>query len=125
MEKRDGHILFGDKIIALDKAKRIVQLSEIKSGTTDFKFIDLAKISAVTLRKSYGSIRSGQLKKKAIEDFLTKIELRFQYLDGKETYVFTMFDRETDDETDLRKSARRAKDWHLLLSRLIGPWKDT
>ena len=79
----------------------------------------------MTLRKSYGSIRSGQLKKKAIEDFLTKIELGFQYLDGKETYVFTMFDRETDDETDLRKSARRAKDWHLLLSRLIGPWKDT
>ena len=124
MEKREV-ISFGDKTIALDSIKRTVLLSEIRGGKADLKFIDLSEIDAVTLRKSYGGIRSGQLKKKPIEDFLTKLELEFQFRDGKDIHVFTVFDRGTDDATDLRKSARKAKNWHLLLSRLIESRKDS
>ena len=119
-----SHVSFGDKMIALDNDKHVVLLSEIKDGLNDLKFIDLAKINAVTLRRSFGGIRSGQLKKKAIEDFLTKIDLEFQYRDGKGTHTFTIFDRETEQRADLKKWVRDAKVWHLLLSRQTESGKD-
>jgi hypothetical protein len=55
-----SQLVLGHKIIALDGVKRWLLMVDTDKDTDPPCMIDLNKVSAITLRKSYGSIKQEQ-----------------------------------------------------------------
>jgi hypothetical protein len=113
-----SYLEFGNKIIALDGVKRSLLVLETRQGMNQPYIIELNKVVAVTVKRSYGSIGAGQLKGKRMEEFLKSIDLQFIY--GKnETIVISFYDCEKDGLADLPKLERNANNWQMVLSKII------
>ena len=83
--------------------------------------IDLNSVAAVSVKKSYGNIDQGQLQNKGIEEFLKRIDLQFEFSSKKENWVCLPFRIcEIDDKIDRPKMVKNAKNWQMILSKLIG-----
>lgn len=115
-----SHLAIGNKLIALDGIKKKLLVSETGNGMIHTYIIHLDKISAISVKKCYGSIKSGELKKKGIEEFLKRIDLQFEYIDDREQTVLTFYDCEIDDLRDLPILERNAKNWQMILSKMIS-----
>jgi len=116
-----SHMVLNKKLIALDGIKRILLLWEANNELNQPCIIELNKVSAVSIKKSYSSIRSGELRIKRFEEFLTRIDLQFEYRDKNEPVVLTFYDSETDEQWDLPRLERNAKNWQMILSKLVVP----
>jgi hypothetical protein len=114
-----SQLVFGNKIIALDGLRKILLVVETNTELSEPCIIDLNKVSAVTVRKSYGSINQGELKTKGIEEFLKRIDLQFQFRDDTQTLVLPFYDREIDNKRDRVNLARNAKNWQMILSKMV------
>jgi hypothetical protein len=114
-----GHLAFGNKIMALDGLKRCLFILDTGSGSGRSCIIDLNNVAIITLKKSYGSIDHGELKKKGIEEFMKRIELEFEFLDKRETIVLPFYDCNTDEQTDRLKLMKNAENWHKMLSKML------
>jgi len=115
---------FGNKVIALDGKKKCLLFVEANKEPAQPSIIDLDKVSSVSVRKSYGSINQGALKTKGIEEFLKKVDLQFQFRDSSEPFVIPFYNYETDDKRNRAKLARSAKNWQLILSKIVEPKKE-
>lgn len=120
-----SQLVFGNKIIALDGLRKCLLVLETNKEQRKPSIIDLAKVSAVTVRKSYGRITPGDLVSKGIEEFVERIELQFQFNDNTETFVLPFYDSKTDNKKDRAKLDRNARNWQMILSKIIGPGTDT
>jgi hypothetical protein len=114
-----SYLVLGTKIIALDGVKRSLLVVETSKGMDNPYIIDLNKIAEITVKKSYGSIRSGQLKKKRIEEFLKNIDLHFKYRDNTVTIIIPFYDSATDGLKDRAALERNASSWQMVLSRML------
>jgi hypothetical protein len=110
----------GNKIIALDGRKKSLLILETGKGLTEPCIIDLNNVAAVATRESYGSIQQGDLRNKNIEEFLERIDLQFKLKDSEETVAIPFYDGAVDTESDKLKLVRNAKNWQMVLSRLLG-----
>jgi hypothetical protein len=119
-----SQLAFGDKIIALDGLKR--RLLVLYTGKEPYEpfVIDLNKVAAVTVKKSYGSIKHGELKNKGIEEFLKRIDLQFEFSDHNETIVLTFYDSDLNDKHHCAMLGRNAKTWEMILSKMTGSQPD-
>jgi hypothetical protein len=115
----------GDKIIALDGNKKCLLVLETKKESTQPYIIDLDKVAAVSVKKSYGKINQGSLRNKAMEEFLTRIDLQFEFTDETNTMVLPFYDSQADDRKDRPKLDRNAKNWQMILSKMAGPQPGT
>ncbi len=114
-----SQLAFGNRIIALDGIKKCLLVLETNKESSEPYIIDLNKVSAVTVRKTYGSINRGELKTQGIEEFLKRIELQFQFIDATQSFVLPFYDREKDNKKDRMNLARNAKNWQMILSKLV------
>jgi hypothetical protein len=113
-----------NKIIALDGIKKCLLVLNTDKELNQPYIIDLNKISAVTLKKSYGSINQGELKHKGTEDFLERIDLKFEFSNKNELLVLPFYECEIDNESDRPRLERNARNWQLILSKIVGTQKD-
>src|SRR6185436_19156965 len=82
--------------------------------------IELDKVSAISVKKTYNSIQPGELNKRNFEEFLKTIHLQFEFADEAETILLPFYENETDTIRDLPRLERNAKNWQLILSKIIG-----
>jgi hypothetical protein len=113
-----GYLELGNKIIALDGVKRSLLVLETTQGADQSYIIELNKVETITVKKTYGSIRAGQLKKKRMEEFLKSIDLEFS--SKTRTIVLPFYNCKTDDLSHLAKLESNARKWQLVLSKMIG-----
>jgi len=116
-----SHLVLGNKLIALDGRSKILLVSEAGNELSQPFIVELDKVSAVSVRKSYGSMGPGELKSKGFEEFLKTIDLQFEYHDKNKTIVLSFYDSETDDLQDLPRLDKNAKNWQLILSKMAAP----
>ncbi|WP_081147243.1 hypothetical protein [Niastella vici] len=109
-----SHMVIGNKLIALDGRKKILLVLERNNRSY---IIELEKVASVSVKKTYSSIRPGELINKGIEEFLKTIELQFEY-NNKRTICLPFFDCEKDDSRNLPRLERNAKNWQLILSKM-------
>jgi hypothetical protein len=114
-----SQLAFGTRIIALDGIRKCLLVLETNKELSEPYILDLNKVSAVTVRKTYGSINRGELKTKGIEEFLKRIDLQFQFKNDSQTFVLPFYDREKENKTDRMNLARNAKNWQMILSKLV------
>jgi hypothetical protein len=115
-----SHLKFGNRIIALDGLKRRLLVLETDKELKHPYVIDLEKVAAISVKKSYGKINHGELKNKRIEEFLKKIDLQFEFSNSIDIVVLPFYDCESDNQKDRPKLERNAKNWQLILSKLAG-----
>jgi hypothetical protein len=118
-----SQLVFGNKIIALDGIKKSVLVLDTGVESKEPLVIDLNKIATVTVKKTYGSINHGELGNKGIEEFLTRIDLLFESYNN-ETIVLPFYDSETDNKKECAMLGRNAKNWQMILSKMVGSQTD-
>ena len=115
-----SHFTVGKRLIALDGVKNILLVLETNSELIQPYTIELNNVAAVSVKKTYGSIRAGELKNRGVDEFLKRIDLQFGYKGKNKTIALTFYDSETDDVRDLPRLARNAKNWEMILSKVAG-----
>ena len=118
-----SQLALGNTIIALDGIRKCLLVLETNEDSNSPYFIDLNNVADVAIKKSYGSIKQGALSSKGIEEFLEKIDLQFRLKNNDEAYTLSFFDRERDEASDRLKLDRNAKNWQLILSKMVGSKK--
>lgn len=113
------HWVFNNKIIALDGVKKRLLVFETNKTSDQSYVIELNKVAAVTVKKTYSSIRPGELKNKGIEAFLKRIDLQFEY-SNKSIIVLPFYDAETDDRGEQVWLEKCAADFQMLISMMTG-----
>ena len=114
-----SHLVLTNKLIALDGLKRMLLVLEANNELHQSFIIDLTKITSISLKKSYGSIGSGELRIKNFDEFLRTIDLQFDYRDKGDSVALAFYDSETDELRDLPRLERNAKHWQMILSKLV------
>ena len=115
-----SHLILGSKLIALDGINKSLLISEVNNELDQPHIIELNKVAAVSIKKGYGNIKPGQLTNKSFEEFLKRIDLKFEYGNQDQATVFlTFYDSETDEVRDIPRLERNAKNWQLILSKML------
>lgn len=112
-----SQMAIGNKLIALDGIKK--SLLVLEPNNKPF-IIELNKVAAVSVKKTYNGIRPGDLNYKGIEQFLKTIELQFVYTNNKGTVSLPFYNCEEDDLHNLPMLERNAKNWQMILSKMTG-----
>jgi len=112
-----SQMAIGNRLIALDGIKKSLLVLETNNRSS---IIELNKVAVVSLKKTYNSIRPGELKNKGIEEFINTIELQFEYINDKGTVNLPFYNSEEDDRPNLPMLERNAKNWQMVLSKMTG-----
>ena len=115
-----SHVILGNKIIGLDGIKKRLLVSEINNGHSKYYIIELDKVKTISVKKCYSSIQPGELNRRKFEEFLKTIHLLFEYKNEADTIVLPFYENEIDNIDDLPKLERNARNWQLILSKMIG-----
>ena len=86
--------------------------------------IELAKVTAITVKKIYNSIKAGALKTRRIEEFLESILLQFEYANEKDAIVLPFYERKLNEIQDLRGLEKKARNWQMILSKIAATQKN-
>ena len=114
-----NYVTLGNKIIGLDVIKRKLLIAEKKDGLFRPYFIELNKVSVITVQKIYNSIKAGDLKKRRIEEFLQSIRLQLEFENGENTIVLPFYERTIDDIHNLNWLESKARNWQMMLSKML------
>lgn len=118
-----SHLVVGKKFVALDGIKKILLVFEENYDLNPPYIIELTRVRAISLKQSYGKIAPGKLQYKPLGKFLKTIDLRFEYANPDQSVVLSFYDSERDDFRDLPRIGRNAKNWQMILSKMIVPQK--
>lgn len=114
-----SYITLGSKMIGLDVMKKKLLIAEKINGLFRPYIIGLNKVSVISVQKIYNSIKAGDLKKRRIEEFLQSIRLQLEFENGENTIVLSFYERATDDNNNLRWLESKAKNWQMMLSKML------
>lgn len=105
------------KTIALDGLKR--KLLVLDDGSRHY-VIHLDDVKNISVKKTYTSIKPGELDKKRFDEFLQAILLYFEYRDGGRPVTLPFYERGNNSLHDLPMLERNARNWQMILSKMIS-----
>lgn len=115
-----SHLVIGNKIIAFDGLKKKLVVTEINNEVSQPNIIELDQVKTISVKKTYSSIKPGELNKKGLGQFLQSIYLQFEYSSEDKTTVLPFYERETDKFQDLARLERNARNWQMILSKIAN-----
>src|SRR5689334_22737587 len=119
-----SHEILSNKIIGLDGIKRKLLVTEKNSESGRPYMIELAKVTAITVKKIYNSIKAGALKTRRIEEFLESIVLQFEYANQKDPIVLPFYERKLNEVHNLPGLEKKARNWQAILSKIATTQKN-
>ena len=119
-----SHEILNNKIIGLDGIKRKLLVAEKNNESGSPYIIELAKVTAITLKKIYKSIKAGALKTRRMEEFLESILLQFEYATDEDPIVLPFYERKLNEIQDLQEVEKKARNWQMILSKIATTQKN-
>jgi len=119
-----SHEILSNKIIGLDGIKRKLLVAEKNNESGSPYIIELAKVTAITVKKIYNSIKAGALKTRGMEEFLESILLQFEYATEKDPIVLPFYERKLNEIQDLQGVEKKARNWQMILSKIATPQRN-
>lgn len=116
-----SHVLLGNKIIALDGMKKKLLVTNINNVLDEIYVIELSEVQSISIKKNYSSIKPEELNKREVEEFLETIVLQFQYRNEEKGIGLVFYERKKNSLYDLKVRERNARNWQLILSKMIIP----
>jgi hypothetical protein len=111
----------GNKIIALDGIKKKLLVLNNSDDVIQNCVIDLDKVSTISLKKNYNTIKAGELKKKGLEKFLESIFLQFEYPEEGKVFSLPFYEQGKNELNNLSMLERNARNWQMILLKMIAP----
>jgi hypothetical protein len=112
--------ILNDCIIGLDGINRkLLVLKTNSSSYYDWFIIDLDEVQNCALQKTYKSIKAGELKKRSMEEYLEKINLRIDFQDHKSSVEICFYDQTYNKGYKVAELDRKAKNWEIMLSKML------
>ena len=112
--------LLENAVIALDGMQgKLLVINGIAKDKYDEALIDLDELKSCSLKKEYGSIRVGDLKKRKLEQLLNKISLHFEFRNNKEPVDVPFYEHSEADNLNVSEMELKAKHWGIILSKML------
>jgi len=110
-------------ILGLDGLQRKIMVVQRVDGSFSSFIIDLREVKNCSVKKIYGTINVGDLKKAKLEQYLEKIVLHFDLNDnsGAEIVFYKHFENHLLEALELEQ---KAKNWDAILSKMQLPLKN-
>ncbi|MEP7278576.1 MAG: hypothetical protein ABI813_08040 [Bacteroidota bacterium] len=118
-----GYEKIGNKIMAFDGVRRKLLIIDAADSSEKYDIIELNEISKISIKKIFNSIEAGELKKRSLEQFIKNICLQFNFRNRLHSVVLSFYDRENDSITEALPLEKKARNWQILLSKIIGGGK--
>lgn len=116
-----SHVLLGNKIIALDGMKKKLLVTDINNVLDGIFIIELNEVQSISVKKNYSSIKPGELHEHEVEEFLETIVLQFEYREEEKGIGLIFYERKKNNLYDVKVRERNARNWQLILSKMIIP----
>lgn len=117
--------IFKDGIIGLDGVHRKLLVLERDADKDLSSFvIDLNEVKSCSVKKEYGTINSGDLKARKLEQYLKQISLHFVVYD-KPSVDVVFYEHFENHVFEIGELENKAKHWEAILSKMIAPLKKT
>ena len=112
-----------DAVIGLDGVHRKLLVMSRKEGNRfNALVIDLKEVKGCSVKKVYGTIHSGDLNVKKLEQYLETIALRFSF--GDKPPVDIVFYHHIENHIyEVAELESKAKHWEAILSKMFVPVK--
>lgn len=112
--------LLGNAVIALDGMHgKLLVINGIAKDKYDEALIDLDDLKSCSLKKEYGSIRVGDLKKRKLEQLLNKISLLFEFRSDKEPVEIPFYEHARAHSLNVSEMELKARRWGSILSKML------
>ncbi|WP_205513265.1 hypothetical protein [Longitalea arenae] len=115
-----SHLVIGNTIVGLDGIKNCLFVLDTGDALKRSFVIDLNKVHAISLTRTYRNINHEELKNSSIDQFLEKVALEFDFKDKSNRVVLPFYDCYTDRETDRQQLEKIAENWQKVLCKMIG-----
>ncbi len=115
-----SHELVAEKIIGLDGIKKKLLILEQNKGIIQINIIALDEVSSISVKKTYSSIKPGELSIRKVYEFLESIFLQFDFQDERERIVLPFYENRINKTGDLPGLEIKVKNWQIILSKMIG-----
>jgi len=112
------HEIFGNLTLSLDSIRRKLMISKAVNQIWHSFQIPLNATRLISIKKVYKDIYVGQLRYRKLEEFLETIYLQFEFFDGRNTIHLPVFERGTNNLSDLPDIEKKVAYWQDLLSEL-------
>jgi hypothetical protein len=103
--------------------RKIMVVTKDESVYSSF-IMSLDEIKSSTVKKIYGTIKVGDLKKHKLEQYLEKVILHFE-LHGKPSVEIIFYQNSNNHIYEARELEQKAKHWEAILSKMQKPLKNT
>jgi hypothetical protein len=109
-------------VIGMDGLRRkILVINSDENTAPSFVLIDLNEVKCCSVKKQYGTIQGGALKKKPLEQYLQSIELHFELANDKPPVDVLLYDHRRNNVSEIRKLEEKARRWETLISKMQMP----
>ena len=112
--------LLTDSILGLDGVgRKILILNKDQNGELEDVVINLDEIKNCSVRKVYGSIRVGELKKRKLNEYLDKIVLHFEFANSKPPVEVCFYKHVDHSIYHLAELEQKARHWELVINKML------
>lgn len=112
--------LLQNGVIALDGVQRkLLVISGSAKENYDETLIDLNELKSCSLKKEYGGIKAGELKKTKLVQLLNKVSLHFEFRDNKEPIEVSFYDHSDNYSSQASEMELKAKHWGIILYKML------
>lgn len=111
--------ILGNKMIGLDTSlKRLVYL-QFAAGTPTITEIEFSGINSCILKKQYGGICAGGLKKAPLHHYLKTISLELHFSNGRKACCIPFYEKKKDQALCIPALEVKARTWQTIVSDLL------
>jgi hypothetical protein len=110
-------------VLGLDGVQRKILVVQREYGFVGSFIIDLREVKNCTVKKIYGTINVGDLKKKKLEQYLEKIVLHFD-LNSNSSVEIVFYKHFENHLLEALELEQKAKNWDAILSKMQIPLKN-
>jgi hypothetical protein len=109
-----------DALIGLDTTNRkLLIIRGMREARYEEVVVNLDEVKSCSLKKVYGSIKAGDLKKRKLEQLLDKISLYFEFHGDKDPVEVPFFEYLENNASDRSELNKKAGHWGLMLSAML------
>lgn len=111
-------------VLAMDGVRRkILVINSDENAAPSFTLIDLNEVKCCSVKKQYGTIQGGALKKRPLEQYLQSMVLHFELENNKPPIDVLLYDYRRNHISEIRELEEKAKRWEAVISKMQMPAK--
>src|SRR3982751_911346 len=105
-----------DSILGLDgPGKKILIVNRNPGGAFQDIMIALAEVKNCSVRKTYGAIGLGELRKTKLNEYLNKIALQFEFANQRPPIEFSFYNHVEHSIYQVAELEQKARHWELII----------